>query len=471
MSNGTPRVVYLGPEFTFSHEAALKLFPEAELSFLTTFKDIFSIVQQGGMDYGVLPVENSSSGSIPETYQLLLGQQYEPGGAGEVKVQIVGEIILPIRHNLLSASQLGIDDIVTLYTHGQPLLQCADYVSRSLPRAEIVTTLSTADAAELVQRDPSGACIGSELLANHRALYHIQDGIQDLNRNVTRFFAISAINRPEKCNRTTFAIIIPDKPGMLVDALQAISENSLDISNIKTLPISDPGLMRQDFRDWFVLDVKSGDKTQRFRRVVRKIDQRPEVFLGVKFLGCYNAFDPRALQRIFESPTAPRESDDKLRNLIAEGESTLVEFKSTLRYDLRENRPNKELSKVIAKTVAAFMNSSGGSLFIGVGDGRESLGIDRDIGILSKKDLDGFQSALFQIVIDFIGTEFSQYVKPAFLEYEGNTVCAVRVARSTKPAWVSDSSGALFYVRAGNSSRPLDSRQALEYVMERFKAV
>jgi len=478
MANGaSPRVVYLGPEYTFSHEASLKLFPGGELTFLSTFKDIFSTVQQGRMDYGVLPVENSSTGAIAETYQLLLNQDYEPGGKGEVKVQIVNEIILPISHNLLAANPIDIADIRTLYSNEQPLLQCSEYLGGPLgplSNVEVKVALSTSEAAVQARRDPTGACLGSHILAEEMQLTVIEAGIQDLHRNMTRFFAISAIHRPEKGDKSTFAIVIPDKPGMLVDALQLVSGERLNLSNIKTLPAHDDKVLLADFKDWFVLDVEAAKTSARFKRFLRRQQDHPELIIGYKFLGTYPATSHQVspLQTIMGPSTDPeRVGPSPLLDLLARGETHQVEFKSTLRWDLRDERVNKELTKVVAKTIAAFMNSSGGILFIGVGDSGEPIGIEKDIAALTKNDEDGFQSALFQIVIDTIGAEFCRLVSTAFVQYQERTICVATVEGSSKPVWVSDGGKPVFYIRTGNSSRPLDAREALDYVMGRFKGV
>ncbi len=106
-------------------------------------------------------------------------------------------------------------------------------------------------------------------------------------------------------------------------------------------------------------------------------------------------------------PAQQRSLDD----LIAAGESAKIEFKSTLRWDVRENRVNKELQKVIAKTVAGLLNSEGGTLVIGVTDDGEVYGIETDVNSLGRKDLDGFFQSLVQTLDNYLGSEFVPFIK------------------------------------------------------------
>lgn len=468
-----PRVVCLGPEFTFSHEASLKLYPDGELTFLSSFFDVFSTVQQGRMDFGVLPIENSSSGAISDSYQFLLNQDYEQDNKN-VKVKIVAELILPVQHNLLASRPMDTSEIETLYTHPQPQLQCGSFLNSSRLQAKVVTTSSTAEAGAKALEDPTGACLGSQLLARELSLLLIEEAVQDLHRNATRFFGISSRWPPTSRQKTTFAMVIPDRAGRLVEALQTISNQQLNVKNIKTLPIHDSSVLTPNFKDWFVLDVDGSDEGRSFTSLLRDVEDRPNIFLGFKILGSYPAFGSGETNTIGEEvPSNHGSGNDPpdFVRLIGQGESSSVEFKSTLRFDIRQERPNKEMAKVVAKAVASFMNSDGGVLFIGIADDGTSLGLEHDLSVLQKSDFDGFSSALFQCIIDYIGVEFCQNIQPTFVDYDGNLVCAVQVTSSTKPAWVSDGGKDLLFIRAGNSSRPLDGKKALEYVFERFRGI
>jgi hypothetical protein len=122
----------------------------------------------------------------------------------------------------------------------------------------------------------------------------------------------------------------------------------------------------------------------------------------------------------------------EIREIISNGETENIEFKSTLRFDLHTASVNKKLEYVIAKTIAAFMNSEGGSLIIGVDDNQNILGLNHDINTLTKKNLDGFELHLVEIFKKFIGAEFSSHIKIAFHEIDNETICIIKVSKSSK---------------------------------------
>ncbi|HWB01994.1 MAG TPA: prephenate dehydratase domain-containing protein [Verrucomicrobiales bacterium] len=465
------KVAYLGPKYTYSHEAAYRLFPSAELFYKNGFNEIFHHVLTGQMDYGVLPVENSSTGAIAETFQLLLDQNFE-SLSGEIKVKIAYEYYLPVRHNLLGRTEMDLRSIKTLYTHRQPELQCSSFIADKLSHVTIENTVSTSDAADKLLQDPEGACIGGDILAHEQKLVKLCSGIQDIHRNVTRFIAVSSNHevKNSRQNKTTFAIALPDKTGMLVKALQLVAESGINLKNIKTLPIRDSRFFSEDFKDWFVIDVHGPSTSKKFLRFDRERKIHKDLILSYKFLGSYPAYEYRNEHTVNAEEIAKPVTGrvNQMLALIAQGESDKVEFKSTLRYDVHQCKVNRELTKVIAKTMAAFMNCSGGTLFIGIDDRKKAVGIDLDVQTLSKKDEDGFLSALYQSVVDLIGNEFCLSIEPFFFEYENKRVCAVKVKGTTKPAWLNDGSTNTLYIRAGNASRPLDPKEAVEYVMGRL---
>jgi len=135
-----------------------------------------------------------------------------------------------------------------------------------------------------------------------------------------------------------------------------------------------------------------------------------------------------------------------------------------MRWDLRTQQVNKDLEKSIAKTVAGFLNSEGGTLLIGVADDCTVLGIKYDLQTISPKDRDGYEQKLHQVLTDALGAEFSQYQHVSFEESEGKTVCIVRVDPSPEPVYLTDKGATEFYVRVGNTTRPLDMQAAHDYI-------
>ena len=172
------------------------------------------------------------------------------------------------------------------------------------------------------------------------------------------------------------------------------------------------------------------------------------------------------LKRI-EPSEAPAQIDP-IHEMILEGEGQLVEFKSTLRYDMRTGEVNKKLEHVVAKTVAAFMNSDGGSLFIGVDDQGNAIGLEHDCGTLSKKDRDGFQLHIANIFDKFLGKDVMKLWKLNWPTYDEKQICHVEVTRANKPVYVISEGKEEFFVRKEGSSQPLSRAEEHEWNKGRF---
>ena len=150
--------------------------------------------------------------------------------------------------------------------------------------------------------------------------------------------------------------------------------------------------------------------------------------------------------------------------LIGGRETERVEFKASLRVDMTTRQVNRELSKVVAKTLAGFLNASGGTLLVGVSDDAEVLGIDQDIDSLSRPDLDGFEQAVRTALGKYLGPEVSPVVAVSFPEVDGTAIARIDCERYAGPVFFRDGDRQQFYVRDGNSTRPLDLRAAHEYI-------
>ncbi len=159
---------------------------------------------------------------------------------------------------------------------------------------------------------------------------------------------------------------------------------------------------------------------------------------------------------------------DEVQELITAGESGTVEFKSTLRYDLREKCVNKKLEYVIAKTIAAFLNSEGGNLFIGIDDNQNALGLSDDIESLKKKNVDGFELQLIEVIKKYIGGSHMTHIKISFPMYDDVQVCRAQVAKSGQPVFTKFGEKEDFFVRSGCSSQPLSREEQSAYEKEHW---
>ena len=169
-------------------------------------------------------------------------------------------------------------------------------------------------------------------------------------------------------------------------------------------------------------------------------------------------------------PDAPDKTDEQgVRSLMAKGESDTVEFKSSLRWDLRDERVNKALEGVVIKTLVGFLNAKGGTLLIGVDDTGAAVGISADYGTLKKQDRDGFELHLQQIVTRDLGEAASaSFLAVNFHEIDGKDICQVTIEPSDHPIYVDSQKQAVFYLRSGNATRPLPVDEAVKYVQHRW---
>lgn len=150
-------------------------------------------------------------------------------------------------------------------------------------------------------------------------------------------------------------------------------------------------------------------------------------------------------------------------------ENQNVEFKASISWDYNQNKKNKELEFIIAKTVSAFMNSSGGLLVVGIDDNKNVLGIENDLKLLKKQDDDGFQLKITEIISNFIGKEFTQLISFEFKEIDNSKIVLIKISRADGPTFVEHNSDSTFFIRTGNSTQPLNSKEATAYIRKHWK--
>jgi predicted HTH transcriptional regulator len=167
--------------------------------------------------------------------------------------------------------------------------------------------------------------------------------------------------------------------------------------------------------------------------------------------------------------------DTDLLGLIKEGENSSVEFKTTMRYDIRENKVNKKLEEVILKTIAAFSNAEGGTLIMGVDDDQNIIGLENDYRTLKNGTKDEFELHLRNLVNQAYGVEFAaNNLIVLFPEIDDIEICTIEIKQGLKPLYseVSDKNGSKskkFFVRSGNSSQGIDITEVASYINQRFE--
>lgn len=220
-------VAYWGPPASNTHVAARVRFgSQAEFLETASVAEVFTEVERGKADFGVIPVENSTEGVVAPSLDLFLH--------GELK--ICSEIYVPIHHNLLSRAA-SLSEVRRVYTMFQATGQCRDWIRRNLQHVELLETTTTARGAALAAEEPEAAAIANHAAAEQYNLNVLAENIEDNPRNRTRFWAIGHL-QPTPCGRDKTSILfsVPHRPGALVHALAAFSEHSVSLTFIESRP-------------------------------------------------------------------------------------------------------------------------------------------------------------------------------------------------------------------------------------------
>ncbi|MCF8064861.1 MAG: prephenate dehydratase [Desulfarculaceae bacterium] len=224
------KVAFLGPEFTYSHQAALQHFgTSCSLTPQSGIAEVFREVERGGCHVGLVPVENSGEGAVGASLDQFM----------TTRLKVCGEVYTPISHALMSREE-DLDAITTVYSHPQALAQCRGWLSRNLPRARVAEATSTAAAARQAAETAGSAAIGAVAAARHHGLKVLSEGIQDYTYNTTRFLVIGNQEVPP-CgqDKTSLVFLTAHRPGSLYQALGELAEMGVNLSRIESRPTKD----------------------------------------------------------------------------------------------------------------------------------------------------------------------------------------------------------------------------------------
>jgi chorismate mutase / prephenate dehydratase len=224
-------VAYLGPQGTFSEQAAIKQFGQSATRLpVATLDEVFRAVERGEAHYGVVPIENSTEGVITRTLDLLL----------DADLVICGEVFVRVRQNLMrrvSDLETDLENIRVVYSHAQSLAQCQGWLRHNLPAAEQVSVASNSEAARLAAERDDAAAIGGELAADYHGLQLIVRDIEDATRNTTRFVVLAhEAVPPSGRDRTSLAVSISNRPGALVELLAPFATHGINLISWNTRP-------------------------------------------------------------------------------------------------------------------------------------------------------------------------------------------------------------------------------------------
>ena len=226
------RVAYLGPQYTFSHQAVLARFGHAVQPVpQPTIAEAINAAAKGQADLAMVPVENSSQGPIGETLDSLV----------ETHLPVVGEYSLPVRHHLVGVGT-DLADIQVIYSHPQPLAQCRHWLATNVPLADLVPASSTAGAAEQAAAQPGSAAIAPEPAGKANGLNVLAGNIQDDADNRTRFWVVGGdAPHPTGQDKTSLVLTTPHRAGALHEALRPFREHDLNMTMIQSRPARSRG--------------------------------------------------------------------------------------------------------------------------------------------------------------------------------------------------------------------------------------
>jgi chorismate mutase/prephenate dehydratase len=221
------KVAYLGPEYSYSHLAAVERFGSAiEFIRVGSIAAVFEEVNRGHVDFGVVPLENSTDGGVSDTLEMFMRLP---------QLKITAEVRLKIHHNLLANCEQ--EQIRRVYSKPQALAQCRNWLSKNLPHADMKDVSSTAVAAQLAQQEPGAGAVASRQAAVRYGLRVLFENIEDYPHNETRFAVIGHQEAPKSgSDKTALMFKVPHNPGSLVDALEVFKANKLNLTWIESFP-------------------------------------------------------------------------------------------------------------------------------------------------------------------------------------------------------------------------------------------
>jgi chorismate mutase/prephenate dehydratase len=234
------RIAYFGPAGTFTESAAKKHFGSAPtFTPYLTIDDVFRAVESGQVDYGVVPVENSTEGSVGRTLDLMLTSP----------LMICGEVNLRIHQNLMTKAA-SLDKVTKLYSHAQSLAQCHEWLNRNYPNLPRVPVASNAEAARMAAQDPAACAIAGEAAARLYELNILAANIEDDPNNTTRFVALAGHDAGPSGNgqdKTSFVCSAQNKPGAVHDLLTPLKEHGVSMSRFESRPARGFGNSRWEY--------------------------------------------------------------------------------------------------------------------------------------------------------------------------------------------------------------------------------
>ena len=268
----TPMVACQGVEGAYSQIPCEKIFKSPMILYFKSFDGVFTAIEQGLCSYGILPIENSTAGSVNKVYDLMVRHKFS----------IVRTFRLKVDHNLLANKGASISDIREIYSHEQAISQCADFLS-SLPGVKVIPVENTAVAAQMVAQSgrKDVSALSSRACAQLYNLVNLAASVQDKGNNHTRFICISKnLEIYPGADKTSIMMILPHRPGSLSRVLARLYTLGINVTKLESRPIPD-----REFEFMFYFDLETSIYSEEFVQLMCELDDLCEEF---KYLGSYS---------------------------------------------------------------------------------------------------------------------------------------------------------------------------------------
>jgi len=266
-----PMVACQGVEGAYAQIACEKICKAPFIMYFKNFDGVFNAIEQGLCQYGILPIENSTAGSVKKVYDLMINHNFS----------IVRTFRLKIDHNLLAKPETKLADITEIYSHEQAINQCTEFLKK-FPNAKVIPVENTAVAAQLVSQSPRNdvAALSSRSCEELYNLQCLAANVQDEGNNRTRFICISKnLEIYPGSDKTSIMMILPHRPGALYKVLARMYVLGINVIKLESRPIPD-----RDFEFMFYFDLETSIYSEEFVQLMCELDDLCEEF---KYLGSY----------------------------------------------------------------------------------------------------------------------------------------------------------------------------------------
>ena len=267
-----PMVACQGVEGAYSQIACEKIFKNPFIMYFKSFDGVFNAIEQGLCQYGILPIENSTAGSVKKVYDLMIRHKF----------YIVRTFRLKVDHNLLVNPGTRESDIKEIYSHEQALNQCTDFLAK-FKGAKIIPVENTAVAAQMVASSgrKDVAALSSRSCAELYGLKTLASSVQDQGNNYTRFICISKnLEVYPGSDKTTIMMILNHRPGALYRVLARLYVLGINVTKLESRPLPD-----RDFEFMFYFDLDTSIYSEEFVQLMCELDDLAEEFT---YLGSYS---------------------------------------------------------------------------------------------------------------------------------------------------------------------------------------